>query len=802
LRLQADGLELSEPPDPDAPATIEASDHEEIVVDLRWPTVEGQSTRRETFKRGTRVLASVPVGPELVVSTEIGASRTIRPKLPRERPMAFLLGSKLYSVQKTAIDLGWSVATYEKTRAIELDAVFVDEQAADDLEHAKGLPWMIELVNSPVPTFLVSTATLSRVVTPVTWFEERMKLRQQRPDLGAPLERQVRKVLLELDLRRPGDWLANEKRSRPVHEGLGALPYDGGTAFRVWAPGADHVALSGDFNKWSAAHPMEAEDGGNWYLDVPGVHPGASYKYGITSSGTSALRNDPRARAVSLESSSIVVRAQPPQVPFTPARLNDLIVYQLHVGTFGTQVGTFGIPTAGAGTFDSVSNAMAYLRTLGVNAVQLLPVAETASDGSVGFDPSFPFAVRDKYGGPSGLRALVETAHKHRIAVLVDVVFDHVAADSGLWQFDGASGGGSYFASDWRADSPFGRRLDYGRPEVRQYIRDNALMWLEEYGVDGLHWSGTNWIRRSGRGQDLPDGWTLMQSVNREVLARFPGALLTSEGEGHGDQMIRDVASGGAGFGGDWDLGFASLIRRAVTFPDDASRDMDAVASAVNGASSQIPVGRRVIYTESYDVVADRHGGRLPEKIFPGKAESWYACQRASLAAALVFTSPGTPLLFHGQERMTSVPFRNRVPFEWRDTPVTAASLRLYEDLIRLRWVLPCLRGPHVNVFHVNHSNKVIAFHRWSDDGDNAVVVANFKNWRFGHYVIGLPFGGPWQVAFRMDRSRFDPKATSQSHTEVQGHLKPTHGMAFSGDIQLGEYELMVLTLVPETRSA
>jgi len=286
LRLLANGLELSEPPDPDAAATIEATDHEEIVVDLRWPTVDGQSTRRETFNRGTRTVAPVPVGPELVVSTEIGASRTIRPKLPRERPVALVLGSRLDPVLSAAIDLGWSVTTDQRWRAIELDAVFVEEQAADDLEHGKALPWMSEVVNSPVPTFLVSAATLSRVVTPVTWFEERMKLRQ-RPDLGVPLERQVREVLLELDLRRPGEWLANEKRNRPVHEGMGAIPYGDGTAFRVWAPGANQVALSGDFNQWSATgHPMEAEGGGNWYLDVPGVHPGASYKYVIRSGGT------------------------------------------------------------------------------------------------------------------------------------------------------------------------------------------------------------------------------------------------------------------------------------------------------------------------------------------------------------------------------------------------------------------------------------------------------------------------------------------------------------------------------------
>jgi 1,4-alpha-glucan branching enzyme len=509
----------------------------------------------------------------------------------------------------------------------------------------------------------------------------------------------------------------------------------------------------------------------------------------ITTAGIQVFRNDPRARAVSREAGSIVVRATPPKVSFAPPALSDLVIYQLHVGTLNG-------PTGGGGTFGGIHSKLDYLRQLGVNAIQLLPVAETSSEPSAGYDPSFPFAARQSYGGPSGLRALVEAAHARGIALLIDVVFTHLGPENGVWQLDATSGGGAYFAPDWRSDSPWGKRLDYSRAEVRQYIRDNAIMWLEEYGADGLHWSGTSWIRGSGRGPDLPDGWMLMQSVNRELLTRFPGALLTAEDEGRGDLMTRDVVSGGAAFGAQWDLGFASSIRSAVIFPRDGSRDMDAVTSAVNGASSHIPVGKRVIYTESHDDAArSREGGRLPARIFPGQPENWYACQRASLAAALTLTSPGTPLLFQGQERLASAPFDVRVPLDWRDTPITTASYQLYQDLLHLRWNWPCLRSPNVNVFHINRSNKVIAFHRWTaESGDNAVVVVNFKNWRFQHYVIGLPFGGTWRVAFKLDRCRFDPDAESKPHPDIQARPEPTHGMPFAGDLSLGAYELVILT--------
>nr|MDT0666184.1 alpha-amylase family glycosyl hydrolase [Micromonospora sp. DSM 115978] len=174
-----------------------------------------------------------------------------------------------------------------------------------------------------------------------------------------------------------------------------------------------------------------------------------------------------------------------------------LVIYELHVGTFNDT------PGGGPGNLDGIAARLPYLLSLGVNAIQLMPPAEFPGGFSWGYNPSSPFAVESDYGGPDALRRLVQAAHGHGIAVFCDVVYNHLGpSDLGLWQFDGATGtaddsGGIYFYPDWRAHTPWGERNrpDYSRPEVRQYLRDNALSWLHDYRMDGLRLDATAYVR-------------------------------------------------------------------------------------------------------------------------------------------------------------------------------------------------------------------------------------------------------------------------------------------------------------------
>ncbi len=283
--------------------------------------------------------------------------------------------------------------------------------------------------------------------------------------------------------------------------GMGAVPYGGGATFRVWAPFASAVSVKGTFNGAASVVPLVHENHGYWSADVPGVAVDDQYRFAITNpaanSGVPFEKNDPYARALTNSVGNSIV-ADPSyvwqSVGYGTPPWNELVIYELHVGTF-----LFDAVNHRRGNFDTVISKLRSLADLGVNAIQVMAADEFPGDVSWGYNPAFIFAIEASYGGPNGFRRLVDAAHACGIAVIFDVVYNHLGPDDlDLWKFDGwspngaANEGGIYFYNDWRRQTPWGdTRPDYGRAEVRQYLRDNALQWLEECCCDGLRWDAT-----------------------------------------------------------------------------------------------------------------------------------------------------------------------------------------------------------------------------------------------------------------------------------------------------------------------
>jgi alpha-glucan phosphorylase-like protein len=175
-----------------------------------------------------------------------------------------------------------------------------------------------------------------------------------------------------------------------------------------------------------------------------------------------------------------------------------MVIYEMHIGTFNDQPG--GPP----GNLSSAIEKLPYLQELGINTIAVMPVMEFAGGFSWGYNPALIFAIESDYGGPRAFKEFVKAAHVNDIAVIFDVVYNHFGpSDLDIWQFDGWSEndkGGIYFYNDWRSQTPWGEtRPDYGREEVRHYIHENSIMWLEEYRVDGLRWDMTAFaLRMSG----------------------------------------------------------------------------------------------------------------------------------------------------------------------------------------------------------------------------------------------------------------------------------------------------------------
>ncbi len=588
--------------------------------------------------------------------------------------------------------------------------------------------------------------------------------------------------------------------------GMGALPYEGGVTFRVWAPFAQSVAVVGDFNDWSPdAHQLAPDGDGYWSVDVAGAKPGHEYQFALVGAGgEQLLRIDPYARDVTSSAGNAVVADLSfdwGDDEFETPSWHELVIYEMHIGTFNDTPG--GKP----GNLETAASRLPYLAELGVNAVQLMPPMEFAADYSWGYNPAHPFAVESAYGGAQELKRFIREAHSHGIAVIFDVVYNHFGpSDLDLWRFDGWSendGGGIYFYSGWRADTPWGdTRPDYGRPEVRQYIRDNALFWLEEYHADGLRWDATAYIRNvrgldHDPGADLPDGWSLMQWLNDEVDTRQPWKIMIAEDLRSNPWITRPTGQGGAGFDSQWDARFVHPVRRALIAQSDEERNLEDVAAAIRHGYDGDPV-RRVIYTESHDEVANG-SARVAEEIWPGNADSWHSKKRSTLGAALVMTAPGIPMLFQGQEFLEDMWFHDGDPIDWAKRDRFAGIVHLYRDLIRLRRADPAtrgLRGRNTNVFHVNNWDKVLAFHRWDQGGpgDDVVVIANFADRAHAGYRVGLPRPGMWRVRFNSDWNGYDPEFGNHPGFDVAADGPPQDGMPASAAVPIGPYTAIILS--------
>jgi 1,4-alpha-glucan branching enzyme len=394
------------------------------------------------------------------------------------------------------------------------------------------------------------------------------------------------------------------------------------------------------------------------------------------------------------------------------------------------------------------------------------------------------------------------------IAVIADVVYNHLGVSAGdMWQFDGWSAnghGGIYFYNDERRMTGWGEtRFDYGRGEVRQYLRDNALRWLEGRFVDGLRWDSVGSIRNvndhnNDPANDLPDGWSLMQWINSLIAQRQPWKISIAEDLKDNEWITRNAGTGGAGFNTQWGSAFLWTMRGALIGSSDAERDMSAV-SGVIGQTYNNDAFQRVIFTESHD--ADSNGAqRLPEMIRPGWADSPYSKKRSTLGAAVVLTAPGIPMLFMGQEFLSWGYFDSEIPLDWSQVDRFPGIVQLYRDLIHLRrnWFNNTrgLRGQHTNVHHVNNSDKVIAFHRWDQgaNGDDVIVVANFGDRGYTNYSLGFPRGGQWQVRFNSNWNGYDPAFDNWFSYATDANGSGQDGMPFSGSVGLGPYSAIILS--------
>jgi 1,4-alpha-glucan branching enzyme len=328
-------------------------------------------------------------------------------------------------------------------------------------------------------------------------------------------------------------------------------------------------------------------------------------------------------------------------------------------------------------------------------------------------------------------------------------------------------------------------------------------MWLTEYHVDGLRWDMTLYIRTvdgypSNGDGELPDGWSLMQWANEDVNARMPGNITIAEDLREEEWITKDVGAGGAGFDSQWSAEFAHLLRDPVVAQDDDGRDMGALRDALESGFEGDMV-KRVVYVESHDEVANGQA-RIAHEIWPDNSRHWFVKKRSTLAAALVLTAPGIPMLFQGQEFLEDEWFQDQDPLDWERAGELAGIVDLYRDLIALRrnaeGTTRGLTGQHIDVYHVDGEAKVVAFHRWEEGGpgDDVVVVANFRNQTVEDHVVGLPQDGLWRLRFDSHGAAYDEDFEGQVSADVEATEGAQDGLSHGGLVSLAPYSAVIFS--------
>jgi maltooligosyltrehalose trehalohydrolase len=601
---------------------------------------------------------------------------------------------------------------------------------------------------------------------------------------------------------------------------FGANVVEGGVEFRVWAPASRTVDVVVYGPDVEAVHPLTAEEDGWFAGRVEGIGAGARYRWRLDEKDAFP---DPASRSQpdGVHEPSEVV--DPSTFPWTDdgwkgVSADDLIIYELHVGTATEE-----------GTFDALIGRLDEIAALGATAVEPMPIAEFPGARNWGYDGVCLYAPESSYGGADGFRRFVDAAHARGLAVILDVVYNHLGPEGNYLH---AVTGGRYFTN--RHCTPWGDAIDYGRRPVRELAIQNALHWAHEYHVDGLRMDATHAI--------LDDSQV---HLLRELAERVRGSLpadrrfvLIAEDERNERRVLLPPPEG-CGLDGVWADDFHHQLRRHTAgdheayFSDYTGTVDDIVRTLRRGwfyegqesrnhgaprgtPAEGLPPRAFVHCIQNHDQVGNRaFGDRLTEGV-P------LAVYRA--ASALLLLSPYTPLLWMGQEWAASTPFqyftdhpselgrlvtegrrkefgkfsafadsavRERIPdpqaastFEasrlrWdeRERMPHAGVLALYRELLALRRTHPALRRRDRDGFAVAALGEhALALRRSGDDGAALLLVVSLD----GPLSADLQAreetrapGGRWELLLSSEEARFGGEAEGAiARLSPQGRLE------------------------------
>ncbi len=583
-----------------------------------------------------------------------------------------------------------------------------------------------------------------------------------------------------------------------AYEYYGAHPCDGGWVFRVWAPQARCVALSGDFNEWQRWDMRRLEDG-TWELTVENARQFDGYQYVVTQGdGREVWKSDPYGFHQETR-------------PSTNSKLYDIGGYTWHdekwrqrredthpaegcVNIYEVHLGSWRRTEDGQVlNYRDMADQMAlYVRDMGYNYVELLPVTEYPLDDSWGYQCVGYFAPTSRYGTPHDFMYLVDRLHRAGIGVILDWVPAHFCKDShGLIQFDGSC---LYEYSDplkWEHESWGTRVFDFGKPEVCSFLLSSAAYWLREYHIDGLRvdavasmlyldYDRQQWRPNQHGGKENLEAIEFLRQLNRTAFAIDGAALMVAEESTAWPMVTYPPEEGGLGFNLKWNMGWMNdvchYLKMDPFFRQHHHRDVTFSMVYAFSENFVLPV--------SHDEVVHMKGslrGKMP-------GDKWQQLAGVRGFYAYMLCHPGKVLTFMGTELAQWHEWDFRKALDWY----------LLDEEDDCRQTHACIRA--LNRFYKSHKalwendrdwdgfqwlvaddnyNNVLVFRRTDRSGKSLVAVINFSPVAVEGYRFGVPPKARYEELFNTDEERWGGSGVTNPQP-IKTECIPSHQQAQS----------------------